>query len=339
MTTSTDLTTGPLGKTGLEITRVGLGAWAIGGPWQFGWGPQDDEDSVRTIHHAVERGVNWIDTAPAYGLGHAEEVVGRAVRELPEDQRPYIFTKCGLVWEEGSTTVKEVGAPDSIRRECDASLRRLGVDVIDLLQIHWPPEDGTSVEDAWSAVVGLVDEGKARFAGVSNFSVEQLEACEAIRHVDTLQPPLSLINRAAAADVLPWCAEHGTGVIVYSPMQSGLLTGKFTRERVEELDPGDWRRGSEWFRSPRLEQNLDLVAKLSEIASALGCTVGELAIAWTLAWPAVSGAIVGARTPEQVDGWVRAGEIQLDDEVLDQIAAAVEETGAGVGPMRPPSSG
>ena len=326
----------PFGTTGFEITRVGLGAWAIGGGgWQGGWGPQDDRDSIRAIHHAVERGVNWIDTAAAYGLGHAEVVVGRAVAELPETERPYVFTKCGLVWEEGETSVRNVLAPDSIRRECEDSLRRLGVDVIDLYQIHWPTWDGTPLEDSWETMVELVEAGKVRAIGLSNFTVEDLETCEAIRHVDTLQPELNLLARDAALDRIPWCEEHGTGVIVYSPMASGLLTGRFSAERVASLADDDWRKGHPNFQDPGLSRNLGLVERLKPIAERLECTLPELAVAWTLAWPGVTGAIVGARTPEQADGWIGAASVELGDAELDEIAEALRETGAGSGPVRP----
>jgi aryl-alcohol dehydrogenase-like predicted oxidoreductase len=329
--TSTTLTTAPLGRTGLQITRVGLGTWAIGGPWDFGWGPQDDDESVTAIREAVERGINWIDTAAVYGLGHSEEVVGRAVRALPEPDRPYVFTKAGMVWEEGSSSAARAG--HSIKREAEDSLRRLGVEVIDLLQIHWPPEDGTSIEDAWTQVVELRDEGKIRFGGVSNFDAGQLARCEAIGHVDTLQPPLSLINRGVLDATLPWCAEHGTGVIVYSPMQSGLLTGRWSHERFEQLADDDWRRRSGAFTGRRFEQNLALVEALKPLAEDLGTSVAELAIAWTLHQPGVSAAIVGARRAGQVAGWIGAGEVHLDEEALGRIAAALRQSGAGSGPV------
>jgi aryl-alcohol dehydrogenase-like predicted oxidoreductase len=328
-----------LGRTGLEITRVGLGAWAIGGGgWQGGWGPQDDAESIRAIHHAVERGIDWIDTAAAYGLGHAEEVVGEAVAQLPEADRPLVFTKCGLVWEEGATTVSNTLAPDSIRRECEDSLRRLKLEAIDLYQMHWPTWDETPVDESWATMAALVDEGKVRAIGVSNFSIEEIERCEAVRHVDTLQPELNLVNREAAGDKVPWAREHGAGVIVYSPMASGLLTGRFSAERVEGLADDDWRKGAPQFQQPALDANLALVERLKPIAERLGCSLPELAIAWTLAWPGVDGAIVGARSPEQVDGWIGAAAIELDDETLDQIAAAIAETGAGSGPDRPASA-
>jgi aryl-alcohol dehydrogenase-like predicted oxidoreductase len=337
MTRGMALPTRPLGRTGMDITTVGVGAWAIGGEWAAGWGSQDDDDSVAAIHHAVERGVNWIDTAAAYGLGHSEEVVGRAVAALPATERPFVFTKCGLVWDEGdrSAVPDRVGRPDSIRRECDASLRRLGVERIDLFQIHWPPEDGTAPEEAWGALLDLEAEGKIRAAGVSNFTVDMLERCEQRGHVGSLQPPFSLINRAAGGDLIPWAREHDTGVIVYSPMGSGLLTGRFSRERAAALEDGDWRRSSEEFTEPALSRNLELQDALRPIAERHRTTPAAVAVAWTLGWPGVSGAIVGARSPEQVDGWIGAADLTLDDEDRDALRAGVEATGAGAGPMAP----
>lgn len=330
------LPTATLGTTGFEITRLGLGAWAIGGGgWQGGWGPQDDDESVQAIRHAISRGVNWIDTAAAYGLGHAEEVVGGAIAELPETDRPLLFTKCGLIWEAGETTVRNDLSPASIRRECEESLRRLGVEAIDLYQMHWPTWEGTEIEDSWATMAALVDDGKVRAIGLSNFSLEELKRCEAVRHVDTLQPELNLIARDTAADRIPGAAEHGTGVIVYSPMGSGLLTGRFSAERVASLPDDDFRSGHPNFQEPALPRNLELVERLKPLAERLGCSLPELSIAWTLAWPAVTAAIVGARTPDQVDGWIDATDVRLDEGVLDEIATVIEETGAGSGPARP----
>ncbi|MFN2606667.1 MAG: aldo/keto reductase [Acidimicrobiales bacterium] len=324
-----------LGSTALEISRVGFGAWAVGGGgWQGGWGAQDDRESVAAIHHAVEMGVNWVDTAPAYGLGRAEEVVGRALRELPEADRPYVFTKCGLVWEPGATTVSNVLAPASVRAECDASLGRLGVERLDLLQVHWPSEDGTPLEDSWATLAALVDEGKVAHIGVSNFGVDLLEGCQAVRPVETVQPELNLVNRQVAADVVPWCEAHGTGVLAYSPMKSGLLTGRFSADRVASLPDDDWRKAHDDFTEPALSRNLALVEQLRVVADRLGCSLPELAVAWVLAWPGVSAAIVGARRPEQVDGWIGAASVRLDDKDLDDVAAALAATGAGRGPTR-----
>jgi len=332
------LATRPLGSSGLDITRVGFGSWAVGGGgWSFGWGPQDDAESLATMRHAIELGINWIDTAAVYGLGHSEEVVGRLLRELPAGRRPYVFTKCGLVWDQQSpmTPPERVLKPDSIRRECEASLRRLGVERIDLYQFHWPDETDTRVEDSWGAMVKLVEEGKVRAAGVSNFDVKLLDRCEAIRHVDSLQPPFSLIRREVAESEIPWCAERHTGVICYSPMQSGLLTDSFSAERVAAFAPDDWRRRAPEYQQPRLDRNLALRDGLKPIARRHGTTVSATAIAWTLAWPGVTGAIVGARSPAQVDGWIGAATLKLTAADLDAVAAAIARTGAGAGPARP----
>src|SRR5882762_6542317 len=336
------LPTRPLGSSGLDITTVGFGAWAIGGGgWAFGWGPQDDADSFASMHRALALGINWIDTAAVYGLGHSEELVGRLLRELPSGDRPLVFTKCGLVWDERDRMkeARRVLRPDSIRKECEASLRRLGVERIDLYQFHWPDETGTPVEDSWQTMVRLVEEGKVRAVGVSNFDVPLLERCAAIRHVDSLQPPFSLIRRDAPEREIPWCAEHDTGVIVYSPMQSGLLTDTFTAARVAALAPDDWRRRSAQFQQPALGKNLALRDALNPIARRHGATVSAVAIAWTLAWPGVTGAIVGARTAAQVDGWIGAATLQLTVADLDEVAAAIVRTGAGTGPTRPAASG
>jgi aryl-alcohol dehydrogenase-like predicted oxidoreductase len=334
----TTLATRRLGATDMEITTVGFGAWAIGGGgWAFGWGPQDDAQSTATIRHAAERGINWIDTAAVYGLGHSEEVVRRALAEMPAAERPYVFTKCGLAWDEKDpmASPQQVLRPESIRRECEASLRRLGVERIDLYQFHWPDETGTPVEDSWAEMVRLIDQGKVRAGGVSNFDVALLERCEAVRHVDSLQPPFSLIRRRAAESEIPWCADHGTGVIVYSPMQSGLLTDRFTEERVRAMPEDDWRRRSSDFTEPKLGRNLALRDGLRPIAARHGTSVAAIAIAWTLAWPGVTAAIVGGRTPEQVDGWIDAGSLELTREDLGEIAELVRKTGAGSGPASP----
>ena len=331
------LPTRPLGTSGLEITTVGFGSWATGGGgWAFGWGPQDDDASVAAMRHAIERGVNWIDTAAVYGLGHSEEVVGRLLRELPASERPFVFTKCGLAWDESDRLAApaRVLKPESIRAECEASLRRLGVERIDLYQFHWPDETGTPVEESWRAMLRLVDEGKVRAAGVSNFRVDLLERCEAIRHVDSLQPPFSLIRRGAAEAELPWCADHRTGVIVYSPMQSGILTDSFSAQRVANLAPDDWRRNASEFKRPHLDRNVALRDALRPIAARHGVTVSAIAVAWTLSWPGITGAIVGARSPEQVDGWIGAATVQLSADDLREIESALERTEAGRGPVR-----
>ncbi len=327
-----------LGSSGLEITRVGFGSWAAGGGgWAFGWGPQEDEASVAAIRRALAHGVNWIDTAAIYGLGHSEEVVRRALAEVPPAERPLIFTKCGSVADTSRPfeLPQRILRPESIRREVEASLKRLGTERIDLYQFHWPDAVGTPMEDSWGEMVRLVDEGKVRAAGVSNFNVDLLERCERIRHVDSLQPPFSLIRRQAAADVIPWCAAHGTGVIVYSPMQSGLLNDSFSPERVARLAEDDWRRRNPEFREPNLSRNIALRDALKPIAQWHGTTVAVVAIAWTLTWPGVTGAIAGARSAGQVDGWIQAGAIELTRDDLAEIAHAIEKTGAGSGPAMP----
>lgn len=334
----TKLPTRQLGTTDINITRVGFGAWATGGGgWSFGWGPQDDEESISAIGHAVERGVNWIDTAAIYGLGHSEEVVGRALKKLPPGDRPFVFTKCGMVFDAKERFKEPLRSlhPESIRRECEASLRRLGVERIDLYQFHWPDDTGVPVESSWRTMVQLVEEGKVRAIGVSNFDVSLLRKCDAIRHVDSLQPPFSLIRRETAASEIPWCRAHGTGVICYSPMQSGILTETFSAERVKKMAPDDWRTRSANFQTPKLERNLALRDSLIPIARRHNTTASAVAIAWTLAWPGVTGAIVGARSAEQVDGWIDAATLTLTPGDLDEIALAIERTGAGSGPTRP----
>ncbi len=326
-----------LGANGPEITTVGFGAWAVGGGgWSFAWGPQDDALSIAAIRHAVSRGVSWIDTAAVYGLGHSEEVVGRALADIPRGERPLVFTKCGLRWDE--TNPMRESARDSrpvrVREECEASLRRLRVEAIDLFQFHWP-DPGTPLEDSWGEMARLQDEGKARFIGVSNYDVTLLERCHKLRHVQSLQPPFSMIRRDVAAAEIPWCAAHGTGVIVYSPMQSGLLTDGFSAERVAAMPEDDWRRRAPHFQEPNLGRNLALRDSLREVASKHGVSVAAVAVAWTLAWPGVTGAIVGARGPEQVDGWIAAAGLRLEPDDLAAIAAAIERTGAGSGPLRP----
>ena len=332
--------TSRLGSQGPEITRVGFGSWAVGGPWKFGWGPVDDDESVAAIRHAVESGVNWIDTAAVYGYGHSEEVVGRAIQPFAQGEDVLVFTKCGRSWYGRPPDVVENDLrPDSIRFECEQSLRRLGVERIDLYQFHWPDHaTGTPVEESWATMAALQDEGKVRWLGVCNFDVELLERCEAIRHVDSLQPPLSLLARGARTSLVPWARDHGIGVITYSPLVSGLLSGTFDRARVERLHDTDWRKTSPLFQEPQLERNLELVERLRAIAVRLGTEVAPLAVAWVLAVPGVTGVIVGARQPHHVDGWLPAADLRLSDEVLAEIEEAVRETGAGSDepPLLPP---
>ncbi|MFZ0536914.1 MAG: aldo/keto reductase [Candidatus Sulfotelmatobacter sp.] len=308
-----------LGNSDLNITPVGYGAWAVGGSgWQFAWGSQDDNDSIAAIHRALELGVNWIDTAAVYGLGHSEEVVGRALKSW-RGSRPYVFTKCGLRWD-GRGQVEKVLSADSIRREAEDSLRRLSVDVIDLYQIHWPPDpDSPALEEGWATLADLKREGKVRWIGVSNFNVAQLKRAQAIAPVTSLQPPYSLIHREVEEDILPYCLHKGIGVIVYSPMASGLLTGAMTRDRAARLPQDDWRRSHPDFTEPNLSRNLELVDLLREIAKRHNRAVGEVAIAWTLRNPAVTGAIVGARNAKQAEGVMRAGDLQLNDKEVREI--------------------
>jgi aryl-alcohol dehydrogenase-like predicted oxidoreductase len=313
------------------VSTVGFGSWAVGGPWEFGWGPVDDDQSVAAIRHAIECGVNWIDTAAAYGLGHSENVVGRAVAPFRTGQDVFLFTKCGRRWPEGPAgPIENDLRPGSIREECEDSLRRLGVERIDLFQFHWPDwTTGTALEESWGTMAELVDEGKVRWAGVCNFDVEQLERCESIRHVDSVQPPLSLLERGARSTVVTWAAEHGTGVLAYSPMASGILTGAFDAARISRLDPDDWRHRSPQFSEPLLGRNLALVERLRPIAERLGTTLPALAVAWVLAQRGVTAAIVGARLPRQVDGWLPAANLELGSSALREIDRALADTGAG----------
>jgi aryl-alcohol dehydrogenase-like predicted oxidoreductase len=314
----TQLKTTELGQTGLEITRVGFGAWAIGGGgWEFGWGPQDDDESIDAIHRALEQGVNWIDTAAAYGFGRSEEIVGRALEGVTE--RPYVFTKCSLREGPDRMVVHNLKR-DSILREADDSLRRLGVEAIDLYQIHWPlPAAG--IEEGWAALAELKQQGLVRHIGVSNFDVDQLRAIQQIAPVETLQPQYSLIERDAERELLPFAEREGIGVIVYSPMGSGMLTGKMTRERIKQLADDDWRKHDPRFTDPQLTRNLDLVGRLNAIADRYGVTPGAAAVAWTLRNPAVDGAIVGFRRPDQVDAILAATNLELTDEDLAEIDA------------------
>jgi aryl-alcohol dehydrogenase-like predicted oxidoreductase len=329
-----------LGTSGLDLTTVGYGTWAVGGGgWAFGWGPSDDDASVAAIRRAVSNGVNWIDTAAIYGLGHSEEVVGRAVAAIPVSERPMVFTKGGLDADPANPYIPATRSlrPEFIRRECENSLRRLGVERIDLYQFHWPDETDTPVEDSWGEMARLADEGKVGAMGVSNFSVELLERCEKVRHVDSLQPPFSMIHRTSGSTVIPWCAAHGTGVIVYSPMTSGILTDTFSRERVASMADEDWRKRSADFNEPGLSKNIALRDALVPVARRHGVSVASVAVAWTLAQPGVTGAIVGARRPEQVDDWLPAGSLELTPADLREISTAIVSTGVGATSARPAS--
>jgi aryl-alcohol dehydrogenase-like predicted oxidoreductase len=308
------------GKTGMEITPIGFGSWAIGGSgWAAAWGPQDDEEALGAIRRAVELGMNWVDTAAVYGLGHSEELVAQALKGIPEPDRPYVFTKSSLVWDENSE-VHNVLKKESVKRECEESLRRLQTDAIDLYQIHWPRPD-EDIEEGWEALAELKDEGKVRHIGVSNLDASQMERIGQIAPVETLQPPYNMLNRGIEEEILPYCAERDIGVIVYSPMRSGLLTGKMTPERVANLPSDDWRRNADDFQEPRLSRNLELVELLEEIGAEYGRSPGEVAIAWTLRHPAVTAAIVGGRGPDQVDGIIGAAELRLSEDELDRIEA------------------
>jgi len=312
-----------LGKTGLALTRIGLGTWAIGGAgWQYAWGPQDDKDSVSTIQHALDLGINWIDTAPAYGLGHSEEIVGRAVAGRRD--RVIIATKCGRLWEQGATTIFARLKAESVRAEIEASLRRLNTDYIDLYQVHWPDPD-PDIEEGWGVIANAVREGKIRHAGVSNFTVAQIERIKAIHPVASLQPPYSMLRRGVEKEILPYCGANGIGIVCYSPLQMGLLTGAFSKERVASLPHDDLRGRNPFFAEPALSRNLELVERLGPIAARRGRSVGELAIAWVLRTPEVTAAIVGGRRPHQVDELVGAGDWDLSKEDLASIDALLAE--------------
>jgi aryl-alcohol dehydrogenase-like predicted oxidoreductase len=317
--TKTLAATVPLGGTGLEISRVGFGAWAIGGGgWEFGWGPQDDEDSIAAIHRALDGGINWIDTAAAYGFGHSEELVGRAVAGLTD--RPYIFTKASLLEGPGRTVVHSLRR-DSVLREAEASLERLKVDAIDLYQIHWPNPD-PEIEEGWAALAELKEQGLVRHIGVSNFDAAQMRRVQEIAPVETLQPQYSLVTRDAERDILPFAERAGIGVIVYSPMGSGLLTGKMTRERIEGLTDDDWRKRDPRFQEPQLSGHLALVERLTAVAERHDTTPGAVAIAWTLSNAAVDAAIVGFRRPDQVEPLLNAGDLELTSDDLAEIEGA-----------------
>ncbi len=323
MSVNTAMETRQLGASDMRITPIGLGTWAIGGGnWEFGWGSQDDTASIETIHRALDLGINWIDTAAVYGLGHSEEIVGRALKGLSPSQRPYVFTKCSLVWDE-SRTVGNSLKKESIKREAEASLRRLQVDTIDLYQIHWPnPEN--EIEEGWAAMAELQREGKLRYLGVSNFNVEQMQRAQKIAPITSLQPPYSLLDREIEKDILPFTKANNIGVIAYSPMASGLLTGKMTRARIAAMPSDDWRRRNDKFTEPNLTRNLDLAETLREIGTRHGRTAGEVAIAWTLRRPEVTGAIVGARQPDQLGGVIGAGAFHLSADEINEIEAVAQ---------------
>src|SRR5215469_14743956 len=310
-----------LGNSDLKITPLGIGAWAMGGAgWAFSWGPQDDEESIGAIHAALDKGINWIDTAAVYGLGHSEEVVAKAVKGL--SQKPYVFTKCERIWGEDRQIRKSLKR-DSIFQECENSLKRLQTDVIDLYQVHWPEPD-EDIEEGWAALADLQKQGKVRWIGLSNFNASQLARAQAIAPITSLQPPYSIIQPEIETDILPFCGKHNIGVIVYSPMKSGMLTGAMTRERVENMHPDDFRKRTPNFQEPLLTRNLNLVEKLGEIGNGHGKSPGEVAIAWTLRRPEVTGAIVGMRSPKQVDGIVGAAEFRLSEDETRIIAEALK---------------
>ncbi|HKC27070.1 MAG TPA: aldo/keto reductase [Jatrophihabitans sp.] len=309
------LPTTELGRTGLQITRIGFGAWALGGgDWEFGWGPQDDAQSIAAIERALDSGVNWIDTAAAYGFGHSERVVGRALEGVTD--RPYVFTKASLLEGPGRTVVHSLKR-DSVLREAEQSLKRLGIDAIDLYQIHWPDPE-PDIEEGWTALAELKEQGVVRHIGVSNFDVAQLRRVQEIAPVETLQPPYSLVDRDVEPDILPFADEQGIGVIVYSPMGSGLLSGRMTRERIAQLADSDWRKRDARFQEPQLTEHLALVERLSAVARTHDTTPGAVSVAWTLRNPAVDAAIVGFRRPDQVDPILpSAGLVLSDDEVAE----------------------
>lgn len=327
----------PFGTTDMRISRVGLGASALGGgDWALGWGDQDDATSVATIRHALEHGVNWIDTAAMYGYGRSETVIADALAGLPDVDRPYVFTKCGIGWDPHDRSAPPFSActPDAIRRSVDASLRRLRSERLDLVQLHWPPTGGVELEDYWGALVELRAAGKLHAIGLSNHGPNRVRRAETIGHVDSLQPPLSAIKRTALHELIPWCRSVGTAVIVYSPMEGGLLSGTFSAERAAGLGDDDQRRSLPEYTTD-LPKNLAVSDVLGRIATRRGVPTPSVAIAWTLAFDGVTGAIAGARTPEQVDGWLPALDIELAPDELDEIAAVIERVGAGAGPTRP----
>jgi len=319
-----------LGNSDLTITPVGIGTWAIGGEGTFGWGPQDDAQSIAAIRRGVESGINWIDTAPVYGLGHSEKVVARALKDLGSSARPLVFTKCSLVWDKDKN-VDHVLKADSIKKEVDASLKRLETEVLDLCQIHWAsfPPGGAApdIEEAWTALADLIVQGKIRHIGVSNFNVSQLKRAQSIAPITSLQPPYSMLMREVEDEILPFCKQHNIGVIVYSPMHNGLLSGGMTHERIAELPESDWRLNfNPAFKEPRLSRNLELVELLRSVGERHGRSAGEVAIAWTLRHQAVTGSIVGARRAEQVDGFVGAMDFRLSESEIVEIEISLPES-------------
>jgi aryl-alcohol dehydrogenase-like predicted oxidoreductase len=310
-----------LGNSDLRLTPIGYGAWAIGGGnWEFAWGSQDDDESVKTIERAIDSGINWIDTAAIYGLGHSEEVVARALKSISD--KPYIFTKCSMRWDKDRQIYRSLKA-NSVREELENSLRRLGVDTIDLYQVHWPDPD-FEIEEGWEALARLQQQGKVRYIGVSNFNVEQMKRAQKIAPITSLQPPYSLLNRKIEAEILPYCEEHNIGVINYSPMVSGLLTGKMTAERIQQMPADDWRRRSPNFNEPKLARNLKLVEILKEMGENHGVQAGVIAVAWTLRHPAITAAIVGARRPDQVDGVLPAITLRLTDQEAQRLESFLQ---------------
>ena len=325
-----------LGTTDLTISPLGFGSWSVGGAdWAYSGSPERDVESIATMLHALDRGVTWVDTSPNYGQGHSEQLVGEVLRRSGS-RPPLVFTKCGRIWDSPDSKPWSDLRPETIRAHCDASLRRLGVDVIDVLQIHWPdPQNLVPVEESWGAMLRLVEEGKIRVPALCNFDVALLERCERVGHVACLQTPMSPIARDSAGEILEWCRRHDVAVVVYSPMQVGLLTDTFHPGKVDEYGPQDWRRTHPEFNSPKLERNIALRDSLVPVARRHGVTVGAIAVAWTLSWPGVTGAIVGASTRAQVDGWADASSVVLTRDDLAEIASAIETTGAGHGPAAP----
>jgi aryl-alcohol dehydrogenase-like predicted oxidoreductase len=321
METAQALPTRQLGNSDMHLTAIGFGAWAIGGGnWEFSWGPQDDNESIRAIQHALDLGINWIDTAAVYGLGHSEEVVGRAIKGRAS--KPFVFTKCSMVWHKKflrpGQSISQSLKRDSIRAEIEASLRRLQVDAIDLYQVHWPKPD-EDIEEGWETLARLKEEGKTRYIGVSNFSVAQMQRAAKIAPITSLQPPYSILRPDIETEILPYCGQHNIGVISYSPMVSGLLTGAMTKERAAHFAADDFRRNNHRFQEPELSRNLKLADLLREIGNTHGRTPGEVAIAWVLRQPAVTAAIVGSRSAKQVDGTIGAATFRLQPEEVARI--------------------